>query len=188
MYPELKEYTIYIDGISKAFCATGVRVGWAFGPSLIIDKMKGVLSQIGAWSPIAEQFATAQYLNQPNIVDADLEKTKAAIYERLQRMHEGFQTLKKEGFLIDSIEPMAAMYLTIQFNLKGKITAEGNELKTTQDMSDFLLQKAALAVVPFAAFGADRESNWYRLSVGTCKLETIPAMFSQLRNALSELK
>jgi len=50
------------------------------------------------------------------------------------------------------------------------------------------LQKAALAVVPFAAFGADRESNWYRLSVGTCKLETIPAMFSQLRNALSELK
>jgi aspartate aminotransferase len=72
--------------------------------------------------------------------------------------------------------------------LKGKITAEGNELKTTQDMSDFLLQKASLAVVPFAAFGTDRESNWYRLSVGTCKLETISAMFEQLRNALIELK
>ena len=188
LYPELKEYTIYIDGISKAFCATGVRVGWAFGPSLIIDKMKGILSHIGAWSPIAEQFATANYLNQPTIVDADLEKTKAAIYQRLQLMHEGFQSLKNEGFAVNSIEPMAAMYLTIQFDLKGKKTSEGNELKTTQDMSDFLLQKAALAVVPFAAFGADRESNWYRLSVGTCKLETIPAMFNQLKNALSELK
>jgi aspartate aminotransferase len=55
-------------------------------------------------------------------------------------------------------------------------------------MSDFLLQKATLAVVPFAAFGADRESNWYRLSVGTCKLDTISAMFEQLRKALSELK
>ena len=46
-------------------------------------------------------------LNQPTIVDADLEKTKAAIYQRLQLMHEGFQSLKNEGFAVNSIEPMA---------------------------------------------------------------------------------
>ena len=60
--PEMKEYTIFIDGISKAFCATGVRVGWSMGPAAVISKMKAVLSHIGAWSPLAEQKATAKFL------------------------------------------------------------------------------------------------------------------------------
>jgi aspartate aminotransferase len=44
-----------------------------------------------------------------------------------------------------------------------------------------------LALVPFAAFGADQESDWFRLSVGTCDLNQLPAMFEQLENALLEL-
>ena len=51
--PAMREYTIYIDAISKVFAATGVRVGWAFGPSVIVDKMKAILSHIGAWAPMA---------------------------------------------------------------------------------------------------------------------------------------
>mgnify|MGYP003325415179 CR=1 FL=1 len=38
--PELKAFTIYIDGISKCFAATGVRVGWALGPKAVIAQMK----------------------------------------------------------------------------------------------------------------------------------------------------
>ena len=38
--PKMKDYTIFIDGISKAFAATGVRVGWSMGPAHLIDKMK----------------------------------------------------------------------------------------------------------------------------------------------------
>jgi aspartate aminotransferase len=41
--------------------------------------------------------------------------------------------------------------------------------------------------VPFYAFGAEKTSPWYRLSVGTCKVEEIPAMIGQLRNALAQL-
>jgi aspartate aminotransferase len=37
----MKEYTIYIDGISKCLAATGVRVGWGFGPTYL-DKMKAL--------------------------------------------------------------------------------------------------------------------------------------------------
>src|SRR5690606_38442923 len=40
LHPELRPYTIYVDGLSKAFSATGLRVGWAFGPETIIEKMK----------------------------------------------------------------------------------------------------------------------------------------------------
>ena len=43
--PDMKNYTIYIDGISKSFAATGVRVGWAFGPEKLIMKMKSILSK-----------------------------------------------------------------------------------------------------------------------------------------------
>lgn len=55
LVPEARDYTIFIDGLSKAFAATGVRVGWAFGPKAIMAKMKAILGHIGAWSPKAEQ-------------------------------------------------------------------------------------------------------------------------------------
>ena len=51
----------------------------------------------------------------------------------------------------------------------------------------WLLNEARLAVVPFYAFGADRTSPWYRLSVGTCKKEEIPEMIETLRKALQKL-
>ena len=67
--PKMKEYTIFIDGISKAFAATGVRVGWALGPSAIINKMKAINSHMGAWAPMAEQKAVANYLAKTAAID-----------------------------------------------------------------------------------------------------------------------
>ena len=59
---EMRHYTIFIDAISKVFAATGVRVGWSFGPAAILTKMKAILTHIGAWAPMAEQKAVAHYL------------------------------------------------------------------------------------------------------------------------------
>ncbi len=61
--PEMKKYTVFVDGISKSLAATGVRVGWSMGPKLVIDKMKSLLNHVGAWAPKAEQLATAKYLS-----------------------------------------------------------------------------------------------------------------------------
>jgi aspartate aminotransferase len=186
LFPELRDYTIYIDGISKAFCATGVRVGWAFGPNHVIDKMKGILSHIGAWSPMAEQAATAEYMKNTEAVDQFLQTTRSALHRRLKAIYEGFANLKTMGYPVDVIAPMAAMYLTVRFSFKGRI-ANGVEIKTTADMTAYLLQQASLAIVPFSAFGADKESEWYRLSVGTCKTGDIEKMFDQLKAALDSL-
>ncbi len=187
LFPELKEYTVFIDGISKAFSATGVRVGWSMGPSIIIDKMKGILSHIGAWSPMAEQVATARFMNDTVAVRKHLDTISAALQTRLDNIFNGFMAMKQEGFAVDAIAPKASMYLTIKFSLKGKKDAKGNTISTTEDMTAYLLQEASLAIVPFAAFGADKESEWYRLSVGTCKLEDIEEMFGKLRASLSKL-
>jgi aspartate aminotransferase len=50
-----------------------------------------------------------------------------------------------------------------------------------------VLNAAGLAVVPFYAFGTERSSPWYRLSVGTCKKEEISEMFGKLKDALKRL-
>jgi len=185
---DMKNYTIYIDGISKAFAATGVRVGWAFGPQKLINKMKAIFSHVGAWSPKAEQVATAKYLDQDDATDDYLFKINGEISKRLNAFHEGFTTLKNEGFQLDSIPPQAAMYLTVKFDLAGKTTADGKLLESTPDVTKYLLDEAGLAIVPFYAFGASKKSTWYRLSVGTSVYEEIDELFVRLKAALSKLK
>jgi aspartate aminotransferase len=185
--PELKPYTIFVDGISKSFAATGVRVGWALGPKHLIGKMKAILSHLGAWSPLPEQKATAKYLMQKGSVDQYLKIFKAGLNERLQKIHNGFQQMKKDGFPVDAIAPQAAIYLTVKIDLVGKITPSGLLLEKQADVTAYLLNEAKLAIVPFHAFGASKTSPWYRLSVGTVKIEELHEMFLKLKEALRKL-
>jgi aspartate aminotransferase len=180
-------YTIFVDGISKSLAATGVRVGWSMGPKPIIDKMKAILSHIGAWAPKAEQIATARYLSDSEKYLDFIELQKAKIGARLNAFYQGFQTLKSEGLNVNVITPQAAIYLTVQFALHGKKTEIGNVLETTADITQYLLEEAKLGIVPFYAFGSDKNSSWYRLSVGTCKLQEIDLVIEQLRKALNKL-
>jgi aspartate aminotransferase len=184
---KMREYTIYVDAISKVFAATGVRVGWAFGPTEIINKMKSILGHVGAWAPMAEQKATAKFLLQKDAIDEYLIHFKKAINERLHKIYDGFMQLKKEGFSVDAIAPQATIYLTIKIDLTGKTNVNGEKLSTQTDVTKYILDEAKLAVVPFSAFGANKNSPWYRLSVGTCDTEDIDEMISQLRKAMSKL-
>ncbi|MBG9375265.1 aminotransferase class I/II-fold pyridoxal phosphate-dependent enzyme [Panacibacter sp. DH6] len=185
--PAIKPYTIFIDGISKVFAATGVRVGWALGPSHVIAKMKALLSHVGAWAPMAEQKAVAAYLLQTTAVDAYLTQFRAALEERLIKIYEGFITLREKGYAVDAIAPQAAIYLTIKIDLTGKKHGT-HVLQTQHDVTDYILNEAKLAVVPFYAFGAENNSPWYRLSVGTCRLEEIEPVFEKLDAALAKLQ
>ena len=185
--PEMRHYTIFIDAISKVFAATGVRVGWSLGPAAVIAKMKAILTHIGAWAPMAEQKAVAYYLGNRDAVKRYINNFKKEIEERLRRIYDGFMELKTEGFPVDAIAPEAAIYLTIQINLVGKKTTEGTILNTQSDVTAYILNAAGLAVVPFYAFGASKNSSWYRLSVGTCKKEEINEMIGKLREALAML-
>lgn len=185
--PAMKPYTIYIDAISKVFAATGVRVGWALGPENIIAKMKAILTHIGAWAPMAEQKAVAQYLKMDEAIDNYLLDFKSEIDARLRGIYDELMKLNREGLPVDAIEPEGAIYLTIKFDFAGKKTTDGKILKTQADVTSYLLDEAKLAIVPFYAFGAPENSPWYRLSVGTCKKESIKEMASQLKKALGKI-
>lgn len=186
--PEMRDYTIFVDGISKVFCATGVRVGWSFGPAEIMAKMKAILSHLGAWAPMAEQKATAAYLQMDDRIQEFLQSFKAEIEERLVRIHDGFVKLKQEGYKVDAVAPQAAIYLTVKVDLAGSTTKTLQVLTNQSDVTAYLLSEAKLAIVPFYAFGAPKGSPWYRLSVGTCKKEEIDEMLARLQSALQQLQ
>ena len=186
--PAMREYTIYIDAISKVFASTGVRVGWSMGPSTVMSKMKAILTHVGAWAPMAEQKAVAKFLFEREAIKKFLSHFKSEIEQRLREIYNGFMKLRSQGFHVDAIAPEAAIYLTIKIDLVGKKTVDGKLLANQSDVTDYLLNEASLAVVPFYAFGASRDSAWYRLSVGTCKKEEIPEMISKLGEALKKLK
>ena len=185
--PAMRDYTIYIDAISKAFAATGVRVGWALGPASVIVKMRMILTHVGAWAPMAEQKAVAAFLGNREEIKKYLKHFKNEIEVRLQRIYDGFTSLKNEGLPVDAIAPEAAIYLTIKIDLVGKKTASGKILKDQSEVTAYILNEAKLAVVPFYAFGTSRNSAWYRLSVGTCKKDEITEMIGKLRDALKKL-
>jgi aspartate aminotransferase len=188
LFPEMRDYTIFVDGISKAFAATGVRVGWTFGPERIIGKMKSILGHVGAWAPKAEQMATAEYLTDQNAVNQYIESFKTEINARLTGFYKGMIALKNDGFSVDAIPPQAAIYLTIKLDLMGKSTADGAVLNTIEAVSAYILNEAKVAIVPFYAFGSPRTSPWFRLSVGTATQQDVNDAIASLRNALGRLK
>jgi aspartate aminotransferase len=186
--PAMKDYTLFVDAISKVFSATGLRVGWGLGPAPVIAKMKSILTHMGAWAPMAEQKGLADYLTDFSSIDRYLKHFKAEVLHRLTSIHQGILQLKQDGFPLDAIAPEAAIYLTVKVDLKGWKKTDGTPLTEQADVTHFLLNEASLALVPFYAFGSEKENPWYRLSVGTCKKEEINEMLGKLRAALGGLQ
>ncbi|MDO5615708.1 MAG: aminotransferase class I/II-fold pyridoxal phosphate-dependent enzyme, partial [Cruoricaptor ignavus] len=188
LYPEMKKYTIFIDGTSKCFAATGVRVGWGFGPKEVMDKMKSLLTHVGAWAPKPEQEAVAIFLNETEDVDNFVDDFKGKISESLNVLHNGIQEMKNQGFATDSIQPMGAMYLTIKLDYIGKTKPDGTKINDSSDLVFYLINEAGVALVPFSAFGNSKEMPWFRASVGGLSLDEIKIMLPKLEKALAQLK
>ncbi|MDL1892637.1 aminotransferase class I/II-fold pyridoxal phosphate-dependent enzyme, partial [Sphingobacteriales bacterium CHB3] len=185
--PEMEPYTIFVDGISKPFAATGVRVGWVVGPPDIVQKMSSIIGHVGAWAPRAEQVAVAKLLSATDQVKAYHKKMKAGLQSRLDALYKGILSLRKQGLPVDAITPMGAIYLTARFALNGRKTPSGDALRTNEDIRRYLLHQAGLAIVPFQAFGMNEDSGWFRLSVGAVSLAEIREMLPRLEKSLHQL-
>ena len=184
LVPEIAPYTLVLDAISKAFCATGLRVGWAVMPPAIRNHMMDILGHIGAWAPKAEQIAAAALLDSPEKTKRFQLELKRKLKERLDALYLGVLAMKNEGFPVDAIAPQGAIYLSARFNLFGR-NLRGRTISRNEEIRQLLLQDAGLAAVPFQAFGLKEETGWFRLSVGAVSMEEIAAMFPRLRSLLA---
>ena len=186
--PEMARYTIYVDGISKSFAATGLRVGWGIGPTTIIRQMSDLLTHVGAWAPRPEQVATAALLGNDAEIDRYHEGMRGEVLKRLSSLHDGIVALKSEGHPVDAAIPSGAIYLSGRFQLHGRTTPDGRMLHSDDEVRSYLLKAAGLAAVPFSAFGQAEGSGWFRLSVGAVSLKEIQELLPRLRMALESLK
>jgi aspartate aminotransferase len=185
---ESARHTIFVDGISKAFAATGVRVGWGVGPADIIAKMSSILGHMGAWAPRAEQVGTVALLDDPRAMGAYQDGFKRGIQARLDRMHDGLAALAARGLPVECIPPMGAIYLTARFDLFGRGAAGGSPIRTNDDVRRYLLEAAGVAVVPFQAFGCPGDDGWFRLSIGAVSLDDVDEALPRLERALLALR
>ena len=175
---EAARYTIFVDGISKAFAATGVRVGWCVGPRAVIAAMRDILGHVGAWAPRAEQVATAEFLRDGAAVDAYLHTHKGGLQARLDALHTGFSRMKAAGLPVRDIPPQGAIYLSVQFTLRGR---------SNDEVRRYLLDEAGFAMVPFQAFGLEGEGGWFRLSVGAVSVKDVEEAMPRIEAALRKV-
>jgi aspartate aminotransferase len=186
--PAMRDYTVYVDGASKAFSATGVRVGWTAGPPDITRRMASLLGHVGAWAPRAEQVAVAHLLNDDDAMVAYHDVMRRGVQERLDALHDGMQALHERGFPVEAIVPMGAIYLSVRLGLHGWRTPDGMVLTTNDDIRRHLLEAAGVAIVPFQAFGMADETGWFRLSVGAVSMQDIEDAFARRGEALAALQ
>ena len=175
--PEIREYLICADGISKSLCATGIRVGWMFGPEDVIGKMTELFSHIGAWAPKPEQNAVARYLDEyDDMVDyvEDKRKTYAQIVHTICKKIEG---MKDKGFRVDCQRPEGGIYISMFLDYV-------NSFGSTEEYIAFLINTCGLGIVPFEYFGSKDNKGWFRISIGNIDLKAVGEVTQTIEKAI----
>jgi aspartate aminotransferase len=182
--PEIEPYVITVDAISKAFAATGVRVGWAMGPADVVRHMADFLSHVGAWAPRAAQIATARLLGDGESVDTYHQSMHAAIAARLGAIHAACGAMHAVGLPVTSLPPVGTIYGSVRLDLDGRLTRDGRVLRGSEDVRRYLLQEAGVAAIPFQAFGVPDDGGWFRFSIGAVSVSALESGLARMRAAI----
>jgi aspartate aminotransferase len=176
--PESAAYTIFVDGISKAFAATGLRVGWTVAPPAVTSRMRDIIGHMGAWAPKPEQLAVSEFLRRPDEIAEFHEAMIRELRLRLGVLYDGLMSMRRDGLPVNAIAPQGAIYLSAQFDLVDRFGSN-------EAIRKFLLDKAGFAVVPFQAFGLKQEDGWFRLSAGAVSVKDCEDGLARVRAALT---
>ncbi len=182
--PEILPYTISVDAISKAFAATGLRVGWVLGPTDVVRSMSDFIGHVGAWAPRPEQVATATLLSSRAAIVEYNHTITHGLQARLDALYQGIVAMRDRGLPVDAVPPAGAIYLSARFALAGCRTPSGDTLQTNEEIRKYLLREAGFAAVPFQAFGVEGETGWFRLSAGAVSMEDIADVLPRLAAAI----
>ena len=156
--PALWERTVTMNGMSKAYCMTGWRVGFAGGPDEIIKAMTKVQSQSISHTAAVSQVASVAALNGPHDFIAKHNKVFKDRRDLVVSMLNQAQGL-------DCPTPEGAFYVYPSCEgLIGKTTEDGKTIQSDEDFVTALLESEGVAAVHGAAFGL---SPHFRISYAT---------------------
>jgi aspartate aminotransferase len=176
--PALYERTLTMNGVSKAYCMTGWRIGYAGGPEKLIKAMGDVQSQSTSNPSSISQAAAVEALNGPQDFiprnNAEFKKRRDLVVKMLNDA-KGLHCHTPEGAFY--VYPSCA-------GLIGATTPSGSVIKNDEDVVNYLLDSEGVAVVHGAAFGL---SPHFRVSYAT-SVEVLEEACKRIQRACSVLK
>lgn len=149
---EVAAQTILINGMSKAFAMTGWRIGYAAGPSKIMKAIADFQSHSTSNPTAIAQKASVAGLAMP---DSEIQKMVSVFKTRRDIIVDGLNAILG----IKCLKPAGAFYVFP--NIKGILKPDR---ATSMELSEYLLDKAKVAVTPGIAFGAE---GYLRISYAT---------------------
>lgn len=175
--PDLRGQVILVNGVSKAYAMTGWRIGWAVGPEEIIKALAKLQGQSTSNATAFAQKAAVAALTGPQDCVAEMRRAFAERAEFLFRSISEIAGLKP-------VRPQGTFYLFCDFSAYyGRKTREGQVIKDSVSLAEYLLEEGRVATVPGVAFGDDR---FLRLSFAQ-GLETLKEAVERLKTSLSVL-
>ncbi len=175
--PNIKDQTLIINGVSKAYAMTGWRIGYAAGEKKLIKAMGKLQSQSTSNPSSISQAAAVEALSG----DQNFLKSRAEVFKK--RRDFVVNSLNKiDG--ITCIKPEGAFYVFPNCTgLIGKKTKNGKALNNDEDIVTALLEEAGVAVVQGSAFGLQ---GYFRISYATSD-ELLSSACERISNFFSEL-
>lgn len=156
--PALFDRTLTLNGVSKAYCMTGWRIGFAGGPTHLIKAMAKLQSQSTTNPSSISQWAAVEALNGPK----DFIPSNAAVFRKRRDLV--VSMLNQANGLVCP-NPEGAFYVFPSCaGLIGKKSAGGQRIENDSDFVTALLEEEGVAVVPGSAFGL---APHFRISYAT---------------------
>lgn len=176
-FPGMKERTIIVNGISKAYAMTGWRIGYIAAPEWIVKGCNKLQGQYTSGScSISQRAAIAAYTQSQACVEE--------MRQAFQRRRDLIVKLAKNIHGLEVFEPKGAFYIFPKCNYFFGKSTDGYYIKNSTDLSMYLLEKAHVATVGGDAFG---EPNCLRMSYATSD-ENIQEALRRIKNALEQLQ
>ena len=175
--PELKSRLLMVSGASKSFSMTGWRIGWAVGPTELIQAMGRFQSQAAGCASSISQMATLGAIQN---ADKEFRMALTCLKERMVHSCEEFSRLEK----VHLWEPQGAFYLWVDVtSYLGRIF-EGQVINKSREFASELLRSESVAVVPGVDFG---QEGFIRVSFAIDNKRMSEAV-SRIKKFLSEFK
>ncbi|RAP26962.1 hypothetical protein DID78_06475 [Candidatus Marinamargulisbacteria bacterium SCGC AG-343-D04] len=176
--PEIKERTIVINGVSKAYSMTGWRIGYTAASKDIIAAMSRVQSHATSNPAVASQWASVEAISGSQ---EPVEVMRTAFAERRKVMVDRLNSC--DG--VSCVEPQGAFYAFPNISQSfGKVSKGGAKITDAVTFCEAFLKEEMVACVPGSGFGAE---GFIRLSYAT-SMEAINEALDRLTRFLSTLK
>ncbi len=174
---EVKKKTVLINGVSKAYSMTGWRIGYAVGPSEIINGMAKIQSHTTSNASSISQMASREALSGPQY---EVSKMVSEFQRRRNYVHMRLQSIPDSS----CFKAQGAFYLFPNFSTYYHKEFNGHPIRNSYGLAYFLLKEARVALVPGDAFGHD---DYLRISYAT-SMENLEKGMDRIINALPKLK